>query len=427
MWRMRTLAMAVALVCVSWGSASADETCLDADLDGFDTCDPGDPGDLDGRLADCDDESPGVWPGAQEWCDGVDNDCDGLADEDYDQDGDGFPWCGALADCDDTDPSIYPGAEEVCNGLDDDCDWQADEGFDQDGDGFTSCGGDCDDTNPAARPGNEEYCNDFDDNCDGTIDEGCWVACTASLEGQVFYDADEDGQADPGEPLLAGAEIQLEGPDCDGDGTPEVRVGLADESGQFAFDDLCLGTWNVEYVSLPYDIATTPFALDVALDVCDDVQTVGFGLRRTYVTRTLGYWKNHSCAIAPLLPIAVGDKVFTTAEEARTFLAKPPKGNKKVLLAKRILLAKLNTAAFGLAPIPLGDVDGDGAAETVADLVARAEWILAHGNKWQRKLWLGITAWFNGAGAFVPLPDWYATCPSDKKSNPWSWGWGWGW
>ena len=31
-------------------------------------------------------------------------------------------------DCDDTDPDVHPGAEEVCNGLDDDCDSIADNG-----------------------------------------------------------------------------------------------------------------------------------------------------------------------------------------------------------------------------------------------------------------------------------------------------------
>jgi hypothetical protein len=43
-------------------------------------------------------------------------------------------------DCDDTDAAVHPGAEEVCNGVDDDCDGGIDEGltFDDDGDGFTS-------------------------------------------------------------------------------------------------------------------------------------------------------------------------------------------------------------------------------------------------------------------------------------------------
>ncbi len=42
-----------------------------------------------------------------------------------DADGDGHD---ASADCDDTDPKVHPGAEERCNGVDDDCDGQTDEG-----------------------------------------------------------------------------------------------------------------------------------------------------------------------------------------------------------------------------------------------------------------------------------------------------------
>jgi len=122
--------------------------CPDADADGYDTCDPGEPGDMDGRPADCDDGDPTVYPGAPEVCDGKDNDCDGEVDEEgasgcttyyIDMDNDSYGWMGDSGkclcspsgmytatnnwDCDDTDSTIYPGAEEICDdGIDQDCD-----------------------------------------------------------------------------------------------------------------------------------------------------------------------------------------------------------------------------------------------------------------------------------------------------------------
>jgi len=98
---------------------------LDADEDGY-----GDPAQLtraceapEGFVSfgnDCDDYDDGVYPGADELCDGLDNDCDDLTDEGDDLDGDGAFACD---DCDDDDPAVHPGAEEICgDGRDNDCD-----------------------------------------------------------------------------------------------------------------------------------------------------------------------------------------------------------------------------------------------------------------------------------------------------------------
>ena len=246
---------------------------LDADADGFgdllsevvDCIQPGPDYVLD--ATDCDDANGTVNPDADELCNGVDDDCNQVVDDDpidpltgfVDGDGDGFGNDAVLVvacelppgatdvpgDCDDDDPTVNPDADEVCNEVDDDCNGAIDDGApgdlffqDSDGDGFgdsttavEACSapagfvgidGDCDDLDGTAFPGADEVCDGDDEDCDGDIDEA------GSIGEQTFYtDVDGDGfGTGPGEQACEGDGALVAG-DCDDD-APAVFPG-ADE------------------------------------------------------------------------------------------------------------------------------------------------------------------------------------------------------
>jgi hypothetical protein len=107
-------------------------------------CPGGGDADGDGHMAiacggdDCDDNDPNRFPGNPEVCDpSHDEDCDPRTFGARDRDGDGFPdamccngtgaarVCGT--DCDDTNVSVNPGNMELCNGFDDNCNGLVDE------------------------------------------------------------------------------------------------------------------------------------------------------------------------------------------------------------------------------------------------------------------------------------------------------------
>ena len=187
---------------------------------------------------DCDDNVASINPKANEVCDTIDNNCDGVTDSAgaegcspffIDKDKDGFgsiygvPKClcepsgiystNLIGDCNDNDPKVYPKAPEYCDGIDTDCDNILDPKnaigckpyfADFDGDGYgsqnsslcmcgpdapytTTKGSDCNDQNASISPGATESCNSVDDNCNGQTDEG-------AAGGQNWYlDQDGDG------------------------------------------------------------------------------------------------------------------------------------------------------------------------------------------------------------------------------------------
>jgi len=186
------------------GTTTPEEVCDD-------TLDNDGDGDVDCDDSDCDDAANCTEQPDDEVCDdNVDNDGDGLTDCDdsdcdddpncvetqpVDNDGDGW----YEDDCDDTVGSgfyINPGAQEVCDGVDNDCDGVVDNDNavdasvfyadnDADGygnessgttyscsvpDGYSVTNNDCDDIVAEVNPGATEICDNLtDDDCDGYV------------------------------------------------------------------------------------------------------------------------------------------------------------------------------------------------------------------------------------------------------------------
>jgi len=182
----------------------ADENCnnavdegYDVDTDGVTTC--GSDGSLGTADDDCDDGNPLLFPGNPEECDGLDQDCDTVVDNGFDQDNDGVSTCGPDGapstfddDCDDGDPANWPGLSESCDGQDNNCDQNVDEGFDGDSDTHTSCGpdgiagtadDDCNDGDATVNTAASEICDGQDNNCDQNVDEGFLGQGTACPAG----------------------------------------------------------------------------------------------------------------------------------------------------------------------------------------------------------------------------------------------------
>ena len=202
--RSLVLRSLVLLTLLSFGTVLVGCPASDIDEDG-----------ISEEEGDCDDNDATVYPGATEVCDGVDQDCDTLVDEDFDSDLDGHfdeAACGSGTDCDDEDADINPDEDEVCDDVDHDCDGAVDNGLvtqdwceNLDGDpvgsavtittcdaeaplGYVTCSDpvDCDDNDGTSYPGATELCDIVDHDCDGDPVNG--------LDAYEYWeDLDDDG------------------------------------------------------------------------------------------------------------------------------------------------------------------------------------------------------------------------------------------
>ncbi|MFH0970771.1 MAG: putative metal-binding motif-containing protein [Candidatus Diapherotrites archaeon] len=116
--------LAVSMAADNWKIITKGcQECGDADEDGY----------IDGECAgdtvkyDCNDTDTTIHPGAEETCDRIDNDCDGITDNGFDEDQDGHSTCAEPSDCNDAHDEIYPGAPEKDDEMDNDCNGKIDD------------------------------------------------------------------------------------------------------------------------------------------------------------------------------------------------------------------------------------------------------------------------------------------------------------
>ena len=209
---------------------------------------------------------------ADEVCDGEDNDCDGVTDEEFlDGDEDGQADCVDADDdndgvSDENDNCPLTSNSDQANSDEDEqgdaCDADDDNDLDPDST-------DCEPLNPLVHHLTLEDCaTESDDNCNGTANEENAMGCT-----EFYPDADEDGFGGEQAACLCGplGVYLLPAPgDCDDDNSAVHPD--ADESCSTPFDDNCDGLANdasaVDCVDLYLDEDQDGFGSGAAECLC---------------------------------------------------------------------------------------------------------------------------------------------------------------
>lgn len=312
--------MILALLLACDLSAEAPKAASDADGDG-----------VSESAGDCDDHNPLRTPGADEVCDGIDNDCDQRVDDDPvdgeptypDADGDGYGDAAGVVsacvidagrttnstDCNDADPGIVPGSEETCDGIDQDCDGMVDEDpvgspvwyLDADGDGFgdadaassvcsqpegySANADDCDDADAASFPGAVDVCADgADQDCNALPDDGCGPTGDISLaDADAILGGTDDGD---------GLGKQIGAADLDGDGVGDIALAAPGN------DDAVNNGGAVYIVSGPVVSGNVPDLASVT--IVDAIEGAAFGGKLVVTGDTQGD------GLADMLVLATG-------------------------------------------------------------------------------------------------------------------------
>ena len=184
-------------------------------------------------------------------CNGIDENCDGTADDGYVatatscgvgacSGNTGLLNCVAGGTVDSCDPLAGATADTTCNGIDENCDGTADDGYVatatscgvgacSGNTGLLNCvaGGTVDSCDPLAGATADTNCNGIDENCDGTADEGyvatatsCGVGACSGNTGLLNCVA--GGTVDSCDPLAgATADTNCNGIDENCDGTAD--------------------------------------------------------------------------------------------------------------------------------------------------------------------------------------------------------------